>query len=929
MRYPSASYRIQFTEELNFSRVSKLSGYLGKLGISDVYASPIFEARPGSNHFYDVTDPTKVSEKLGGIRAFNDMVEAFSGEGIGHIQDIVPNHMAYHYSNLWLRDLLENGELSSRYNFFDTVPLGKPRQFSAKLCAPFLGCHYSEALLSGQIRLVYDSNGLAVSYFEHRFALKASCYLKVFLRNLKKLQDKLGDRSSLFTNFLGIIYLFESADRPNLGKKSAWSHAAKMLYNLYSTEEVIREYIDECVEVFNGKPGQMQTLNPLHRMLTEQHFRLCLWRTASEEINYRRFFGLNDFICLKIERPEVFTAWHELTFKLLHSGQITGLRIDHIDGLYKPFEYLKRLRSNVGDVPIFVEKILEHDEQLPANWPIEGTTGYDFMNFVNLLFVKKENEGAFDSIYQNFTGDEVNYDQLVYESRKLAISQQLNADFENLAEQVKVMTVRGRFGQDVTRSKYKEALVELAGCFEVYRTYLTLEHKASTQAYTYLDGAFEKAKQKRHDLSYELNLITSMLKLDFSLKPTNIRKDKLEDFVLRFQQLTGPAMAKGFEDTFLYRYNRLVSLNEVGSSPDIFGYSVDAFHDVMARRFKNDPHSMNSTSTHDSKRGEDARARINVLSEIPDIWRSRCKKWSELNSGFKVRAGDKLCPDGNDEYMLYQSLVGSVPFAGAGEDEFIERAKRYFIKAIRESKRNSNWFEPDSDYERGAGEFVEKIFGVEGFGGFGEDFVEFMQVVFDAGMLNSLSQVLLKMVCPGFCDFYLGSELWNFSFVDPDNRRSVDFEKLGRYLDESIKKAREDRKSLLGDLIENRRDGRIKQFLIWSVLNARKSNADLFSFGSYVPLEAEGDMSDNVIALGREFKGKCAVAVCGRFYSELCASGKVPLGREVWGDNIIRLKEFGKKDWKEVISDVNMRFEDEMYLGDVLGSFPVAVLISN
>jgi (1->4)-alpha-D-glucan 1-alpha-D-glucosylmutase len=847
MYVPTATYRLQFGPSFGFKDAETIVPYLHDLGVSDIYASPIFRANKGSTHGYDVTNPNELNPELGSAEDFSALTAKRREHKVGWIQDIVPNHMAYSSDNLMLMDIFKNGRNSRYADFFDIDWDHPDKSLKGKILAPFLGKPYSGALADGEIQLERTESGLAVHYYDVCFPLASSSY--------------------------------------------------------------------DC----SGPQKDMPALEPL---LEKQFFKLFFWKKTAEVINYRRFFYLNNFISLKVENPEVFSETHKLIIDLVRRGVFTGLRIDHIDGLFNPAQYLMRLRRLAGDKYIMVEKILELDESLPESWPVQGTTGYDFCNYVNGIFIRRENEQVFTDTYQDFLNRPVHYDELLIEKKRMICERYMSGEIDNL---VHLFTVTAQNYKDELNIKnIRQAIVEIICAFNVYRTYINNEGYGDDNK-AYMIEAINGAKNKNPILTNAIDLVSQFLLSDLS-EPEHIStQSKTLYFIMKFQQLTSPVMAKGFEDTFLYSYNRLAGLNEVGANPNRFGISLDEFHQFNAAKAENLSHCLNATSTHDTKRSEDVRARISVLTEIPDLWSQKVHQWKQINAEFKSECHGILAPDANDEYLLYQTLIGAMPIEKELYGDFKERIKQYVIKVVREAKEHSSWIEPNEQYEQAFCRFVERILDPSVSNDFRNDFLTFQKQIAAYGIFNSLSQALLKMTSPGVPDFYQGDELWDLGLVDPDNRRQVDFEKRKRILDEI--RSREHDSALINELLQTRTDGRIKLFLIFKVLNARRKYAELFANGDYQPLKVRGEYSNHIIAFIRSCGDQNAATIAPRFLTSLIEADELPFEPDVWQDTEILWPAALEGDWRNAITGGSIRIEKTVSAGQILARFPVSLLI--
>jgi len=928
MRIPIATYRIQFNPSFGFQAAKKIIPYLSELGISDIYASPIFKARKGSTHGYDVVDPNQLNPELARVEDLEGLVRELKNYGMAWIQDVIPNHMAYDYENQMLMDVLENGESSEYFHFFDIEWNHPYESIRGRLLAPFLGRFYGESLEDGEIQLRYHDTGLSVNYYALTFPLKIESYINVLAYKLSTLKRKIGEDHPDFTKLLGILYVLKTLpSREEINERYDQTRFVKrMLWELYSKNQEIKRFVDGNIETFNGKKGTPESFNLLDNLLSEQLFILSFWKVATEEINYRRFFNINELISLRIEDEDVFNHTHSLILKLVDQGKISGLRVDHIDGLYDPTDYLKKLREKAGEIYMVIEKILDLEEELPSFWPVQGTTGYDFLNYVNSIFCERKNQRKFDKIYSAFTGLKISYEDLVCEKKRLIIGKHMAGDVDNLAHLMKGISTRYRHGGDFTLYGLKRAIVEIMTLFPVYRTYVSPE-VFSERDYSYLKAAVKTATQSNPGLLYELNFIERFLLLKSRDYLTEEEEKQWVHFVMRFQQFTGPLMAKGFEDTILYVYNRLLSLNEVGGSPNKFGISLEKFHSFNKKRASLWPHSLNTTSTHDTKRGEDVRARINVLSEIPQEWDSNIKGWSRINRRKKRTVNGTNVPDRNDEYFLYQTLVGAFPFDETEYPAFVERMKNYIIKAVREAKVHTAWLKPDEDYEDAYISFVEEILQPSEDNQFLKEFVPFQKKVAYYGIFNSLSQTLIKITSPGVPDFYQGTELWDLNLVDPDNRRPVDFEKRTSFLRDIRDKTQTDVLSLITELFSSKEDGRLKLFLICRALQARNEKAEVFQKGAYIPIEVGGRFKDHVVVLARRYRNAWAITIAPRLLTALMKEGEYPFGQQVWDDTRVVLPKGTPTLWKDIITGEVIKSEETLPINETLKHFPVALLM--
>ncbi|MEX0803844.1 MAG: malto-oligosyltrehalose synthase [Candidatus Binatia bacterium] len=933
MRIPIATYRLQFHKDFNFSEAKAVVSYLQDLGISDLYASPIFRARAASIHGYDVVDPNQINPELGSAEEYDRLAGEVQRRGMGWLQDIVPNHMAYDSENWMLMDVLENGPNSAYASFFDIEWDHPMENMRGKVLAPCLGQFYGQCLEDGEIVLKYDAQGLAVHYYELRLPINIESYSLALTPSLGALRRKLGQHHADLIKLLGVLYTLKNLPSAEEGRERAEQiiFVKNMLWELYTTNEEIKGFLDENIARFNGRPGDPESFNALDQLLAQQYYRLSFWKVATEEINYRRFFNINELISLRVEDASVFHTCHGLVFRLVREQKITGLRIDHIDGLYDPARYLKRIREKLGDVYVVVEKILELRESLPGDWPVCGTTGYEFANYVNELFCQSEHEHKLAELYRRFTGLTVSFGDLVSEKKRLIIGRHMAGDVDRLAHLLKRISSRDRFGGDITLYGLKRALVEVLTFFPVYRSYISPD-LFTAEDRNRMQETLHRAKEMNPGLFLELSFIGKFLLLEYGDHASEQEKSQWIHFIMRLQQLTGPLMAKGFEDTTLYIYNRFISLNEVGGDPSRFGIAPDAFHEFNLQRARSWPHTLNATSTHDTKRGEDVRARLNVLSEIPDEWETHVFKWSEINRRHKRMLKGREVPDRNDEYFLYQSVIGALPLSEDQHAGFVERVKNYMIKAVREAKVHTGWLKPDTDYEEAFLAFIEKILEPSQDNSFLRELRSWTRTIARFGALNSLSQTLLKLTCPGAPDLYQGTELWDLHFVDPDNRQPVDFASRRKILDEIKQSEADNPKAALAELLTHWEDGRVKLLLIFKALNFRHRRMEVFQDGSYIPLAVTGKAANHVVAFARRKDTNWAVVAVPRFPTGMFPCADASAGRQgAWEDTALILPDDSPTAWSNVFTGETLQAPAteaarKIYLTDVLADFPVALL---
>lgn len=914
MFVPRSTYRLQFCPGFPFSAAEKIVPYLADLGIHAIYASPVFESRKGSEHGYDVVDPARIRKELGGEPGFRKLRRAM-GSRMGWIQDIVPNHMAFSGENRLLMDVLESGPRSPSAHFFDINWKHHYSGLRNRVLAPFLGGFFGETLENGEIKLSFSRGGFFINYYDHHFPLNIGNYLDVLPPDgppsgAGQLRKILKDLASL----------------PGGARRSEKIAGIKRdLNDLYRRDKDFRVRLSRRIAVINGDPSRPASFVHLERLLTRQFFRLSYWKVATEEINYRRFFNINELICLNVQDEDVFDHTHRLVLRLTRSGLFSGLRVDHIDGLYDPKAYLERLKKKGRSPYILVEKILTGEESLPADWPAQGTSGYDFLNLLNGLFVDSRSQKDMARIYSRFTGVGVSCKDLIYEKKRLIVGKHMASDIDNLAHRMKEISGKLRFSYDITLYGLKRALVEVMVYFPVYRTYISrTEFHPEDRAY--IIKAIGSAAANLPGLRHEFSFIEKFLLLKFEKGAASRRKDQFIDFVMRFQQLTGPLMAKGMEDTTLYVYGRLLSLNEVGGDPDKFGVSPREFHIRNGQNLRRWPHGLTATSTHDTKRSEDVRARINVLSEIPFEWEKALKHWSRLNRKKKTNINGIRMPTRNDEYFLYQTLLGSFPDGETGADalgDYRERIKQYMIKAVREAKVHTQWIKPDETYEAAFLKFIDGVL-TPAHPVFFEDFRAFQKTVSFHGKINSLSQVLIKITAAGVPDFYQGSELWEYSLVDPDNRRPVDYPRRQAMLRAMKKEYQNGGEGFLSGLLERPDDGRLKMFVTWRALGARNRLARLFEKGEYVPLELSGKFAAHAVAFLRH-DASGAVLVFAPRWTHQMENSRYPLGG-LWEDTELLIPDGHQGNFRDEFTRRDLRVGSRIGIAELLKAFPAALL---
>ena len=874
---PVATYRLQLHPGFTLDDAAAVVPYLADLGISHVYLSPFLQAVTGSTHGYDVVDPGRVNPELGGEAARKRLNVALARAGMGQVLDIVPNHMAIAGDqNPWWWDVLENGPSSRHAPWFDVDWEAAEERWPDKVLLPVLGDHYGRILEAGELQLRFAEGRFTLHYYEHRFPVDPS--------SLHDLLQRVYRRSG--PELLG--FLAESCARLPRPRVTGGEPAERRRRD----QEVIQRLLDETCRDNAGTRAAVQaevdainaSPDALDALIGEQNYRLAWWRTAAEDLGYRRFFDINDLAGLRVERREVFDAIHELPLRWTAEGTVDGLRVDHPDGMRDPEEYFRRLREACPEAWIVAEKILEPGERLPPQWPIAGTTGYDFLNRVQGLFVDPAGEPPMTSLYENFTGEPADFGTVVVASKRQVLRELLGSELHRLTSLFVLICEYHRRHRDYTREQLHHVLLEVAARFPVYRTYLRRGDTVDEADARRIRNAIERAQAEAPELDAELlEFLRALLSLE-------VEGEQEAELALRFQQLTGPAMAKGVEDTAFYRFHRLVALNEVGGAPDRFGVSPADFHRACREALEQHPDTMLATSTHDTKRSEDVRARLLLLSEIPQAWGRAVAAWSERNTPHRSSTG----PDAATEYLIYQTLVGAWPIDP-------ERLCAYLEKAVREAKRHTRWTRQDPDYERAVLDFARGLLDDRAFV---EALEAFVQPLVGPGRVNSLAQTLIRCTAPGVPDTYQGTELWDLSLVDPDNRRPVDF---------GLRREQLARLDMLSpaEILERADEGLPRLWLLREALALRRRRPGAFGVdGSYQPVAARGPRADHAVAF---LRGDQVLTLVPRLVLGLS---------DDWQDTVLPLPP-GR--WRNVLSGEDFDGGD-IPLAQLLATFPVALL---
>ncbi len=949
MPHLGATYRIQFNLNFRFIDAEELVPYLHALGVTHLYASPRFRARKGSLHGYDVADAARVNSELGTEEEFQKLVNRLHNYEMGLLLDIVPNHMAVSEENPWWMDVLENGQQSEFASYFDIDWSADPLQRS-RILLPVLGDSYGKVLENQELALHYDDQGFFVRYYHMRLPIRPETYRQILAACLEEMEENRppvnGIRKTLHAlcELSGELAL--RAQAPSDKEPPRNSQISKLkneLWELYREPGLFQKVLDQTLRLLNGLKGVRRSFDRLDRLLSSQAYRLAYWRQASQEINYRRFFDINELVGIRIENPKVFEARHAPVFRLVEEGAVDALRVDHIDGLRDPFDYLSKLRQGIDRIAsprngspkryIVVEKIVGGSETLPHEWPVAGTTGYDFTNALNLLLVEPAGYGYLERLYERLAGNASSFAETWYLCKKQVIEQLFGGEMRSLSSRLARLAAMDRRACDLPFADLKTALTEITASLPVYRTYIRDQH-VDKRDLLQLERAVHAARARagKNRLRKEVFFFFRRL---FRSEPDTVDCSwpaAWLEFMLRWQMFTGAVMAKGFEDTAFYTHTALLSLNEVGADPfrreEIFG--IEPFHRFNQERGRHWPHTLNATSTHDTKRSEDVRARIHVLAEIPRQWHTRFRRWSSWNRDKKITVEGRTVPTVAEELLIYQALIGSWPFDESEIDRFRDRLLAFITKAAREAKQFTSWLSPNESHERALRQFASDILDPSSHRRFLPDFRRFQSRIAFHGALNSLAQVLLKIASPGNPDFYQGLELWDFSMTDPDNRRPVDFQRRAGLLESLQRPVLQHLQ--LASLLHNWTDGRIKLFLTARALEFRRRHPELFLEGDYTPLYTSGKMFPHVCAFMRGYKREKVLVAVPRFTTALTERGRFPLGLSIWRKTSLQLPRAAARSWTNVLTGERVQprsRSNHILLRDLFNQFPVALLYSS
>ena len=939
-RIPISTYRLQFNSNFRFEDARALVPYLHQLGITDVYASPLLQAKRGSPHGYDVTDPSHLNPELGTDQEFDALVTELHQQGMGLLLDIVPNHMSASSENPWWMDVLENGPRSPFASHFDIDWNPPSRTLENRVLLPILGRPYAEALESGELVLSYEGGSFLIVYFDFKLPVATRSYRQILEYRVDRLQRSLGADSTAFHDFQGILAalthlagLTTSSDIA--GDRRQREEIKERLLALYSSSPEVRAFVDRNVRSFNGKVGDSSSYTQLDRLLSEQSYLLAFWQTANQEINYRRFFAISELVGVRVGDPMAFEASHAVPLRLAEKGLVNGFRIDHIDGLRSPGAYLRKLQDRVASfgktgkgLPfyIIVEKILSPNEHLPSDWPVHGTTGYEYLEAVNELFIDPEGAGTLDEDYRKFVGSMPSFDDLVYLKKKQVMTTLLSVEMRSLGRYLALLAAQDRYAREIAREDLTRVLIETTACLPVYRTY-SRGFDLDQPDRNWIEEALTEAQARNPKLDpASFHFVRQVLMLEPEPHVLPEQREQRLAFVLTWQQMTGPITAKGFEDSVLYIYNRLISLNEVGGSPTSLGRTPRELHAFLEQRHKTWPFTMNTTMTHDAKHAEDFRARLNVLSEIPGEWAEHLARWSSWNATKRTELGPRYVPEPNEEMLIYQTLLGSWPLCGCNPGDYLKRMQAFLMKAGREAMVHTRWTVPNLQHEKAVADFTAAILTGDPENQFRTELDRLAQRLAYHGALNSLAQLLIKIGSPGVADFYQGSELWDLRLVDPDNRTPVDFQSRQSKLDNF---------SGIPDLshmLAHWQEGTIKLFVMARALQERRARGELFLKGSYLPLTVTGKQSDSVFAFARHFRRAWSVVIVPRLTTRLTVGQTLSIDESAWADTAVALPSGTPWLWKHTFTgDTHTVSTDdtggaELRLKDVLRTFPVAML---
>ena len=975
---PTSTYRLQIHAAFPLTAASDVIPYLSRLGVSTCYTSPYFTASPGSTHGYDVCNHNEINPEVGGAAAHAAFTSALAARGMRHVVDFVPNHMGIGTgTNAWWNDVLENGPSAAAANFFDVDWTPVKEELHAKLLLPILGDQYGHVLERGELQLAFTGSTIVLRYFDQALPFNPRQSARVYTTAVEPLRAALGEGNPHLNEFLSIITSLENlppyteTDPERKAERQREKEVARArLERLVAEEPQVAAAIQEALKRFNGTAGDNASFDALHELLEAQAYRLSYWRTASHEINYRRFFDINTLAGIRVEHQEVFDATHRLLAEMIRDGKVHGVRIDHPDGLFDPARYFLALQElavrSLGlpvdpkEHPLYVvaEKILSAGERLPRGWGVHGTTGYNFLNDLNGVFIDAAQARRTRRVYAKLTGRNEPFDDVLYASKRLIMMTAMASELNVLAHMLDRIGEYNRKSRDFTLDSLRDVITEVVACFPVYRTYVD-ENGWTAEDRAVVSRAIARARRRNpamesslFDFFREAVLARDVHDDKEHTPPAGERRvgyppaDEHEArarlrFAMKLQQYTGPVQAKGLEDTAFYRYNVLLSVNEVGGDPSRLGRSVEEFHAANAARAADWPFEMLATATHDTKLGEDVRARINVLSEIPDEWGREVSKWMRINKPHRALVDGEPAPDRVDEYRLYQALVGIWPATlppnvTEAPGALIDRLVEYMTKAVKEAKVHTSWVTPNEAYEEAIRKFLQSTLTSSAGARLLDAFLPFQRKIASLGMINSLAQLTLKLGAPGVPDFYQGTDLWELSLVDPDNRRPIDFELRARLLDgvdALLAGSATERRAQIAEWLREWRDGRVKLLVTAAGLRLRRDMPHVFLGGAYWPVPTEVSVAAGAIAFARTADTDAVLFAAPRLCARIVNSDRpVPLGGEAWKTSRLLLPPVLRdRVFQNVITGAEVkptRASDSafIFLGEAFDALPLAIL---
>jgi (1->4)-alpha-D-glucan 1-alpha-D-glucosylmutase len=932
-----ATYRVQMSLAFTFSDLRARAAYLRDLGVTSVYSSPILQARAGSAHGYDVVDPSRLNPELGTRSDFDDLDATLREAGLGYLLDIVPNHMAASTQNPWWIDVLQQGPDSPFATYFDVDWSAEHSRDDLRntVLLPVLGRPYGDVLEEQEIQLAWEDGAFVVTYYDRKLPLNFRSYVRILHEVLERLRRTEGS-DDLNQQIESILMTLNEWARQQSGApaRADIRHLHKRIQTLHEGHREFRQQLEDVLDLLNGRKGVPESFDELDTILEEQSYRLSFWRNAAEEINYRRFFDISDLISMRVHDPEVFRAMHALVLDLVARGSVTGIRVDHIDGLYDPVDYLDRLVEELDErrprrgTFVVSEKILGEGETIPDAFRARGTTGYDFLRGLDRIFVNAEGFERLEAELRQIRASKSGFHEVAREAKARVIEDLFLGELRKFTRRLGELSAADRRARDLTSSELRAALSELVASLEVYRTYIR-DDEIAERDLRYVERACADAEPHLHESGARaalafLRRVATLDTDDFGAR-TNWRR-----FMMRLQQFTGPVTAKGVEDTALYVYTPLVSLNEVGNEPVMSPDALGRFHEMNRQRLAINPDTLNATSTHDTKRGEDTRCRIHALSEIAEEWTTQVAQWRETHASLRRQIDGVEVPTAEEEWLIYQTLAGVWPLRPHDRKGLRSRIREYLTKAMREAKVNTRWTAVNEAWEKEVLRFADALLS-------SEEFASSMEAVQKniafPGALNSLASVVLKIASPGIPDIYQGTELWSFSLVDPDNRRPVDYDRRSSMLRTMIReweKGGGPLEGYLAKLRKNWRDGRIKLWTTWRGLRTRAERAELFHRGDYIELETQGGRAGHLCAFARRRSDQWAIAIAPLQILREVEGGRYPIGGDFWGDTRVILPEGASGRWTCGITGRTVEAvegRDAIAVGDALSAMPVALLV--